>query len=119
MSYWEKAISSLPPIREDIHATENAEIVRGWLAALRDGTHTEVEFDAQIQGYHFFQFTAIYGPRDELWPLLVKQIERRQHERGLRYCVWRGWLPVGVFDEWRGDRARERAGLPNKHDRAA
>jgi len=118
-SYWDRTLSALPPIKNDPHAAENAEIVRGWLAALRDGLHTEAEFDAQIQGYHIFQFTAIYGPRDELWPLLVKQIERRQHERGLRYCVWRGWLPVGVFDEWRGDRARERAGLPNKHDRAA
>ncbi len=119
MSYWEKAISSLPPIREDIHAVENAEIVRGWLAALRDGTHTEAEFDAQIQGYHFLQFTAVYGPKDEYWPDMVAQIDRRMYLRGLRYCRWRGWVPSGQFDEWRHDRAAERAKLPNKHERAA
>ena len=119
MSAFANVLGSLPPIKDDVHATENAEIVRGWLVALREGRHTEAEFDAQIQGYHIFQFCAIYGPKDEYWPDLVKQIDRRQYERGLRYCVWRGWVPVGIFDEWRGDRARERSQIPNKHDRAA
>lgn len=119
MSYWDKALTGLPPIKDDPHAAENAEIVRGWLAALREGRQTEAAFDAQIQGYHIFQFTAIYGPQDEYFPDMMAQIDRRMHLRGLRYCVWRGWIGVGIFDEWRGDRARERSQLPNKHDRAA
>lgn len=117
--YWDKTIAALPPIKDDPFAAENAEIVRGWLEALREGRHTEAQFDAQIQGYHIFQYTAIYGPRDEYWPDLAKQIDRRQYERGLRYCVWRGWTPIGIFDEWRGDRARERAAAPGKFHRAA
>jgi len=98
-SYWDKTISALPPIRDDVHAAENAEITRGWLAALRDGSHTETAFDAQIAPYHVLQFCVVCGVKDEYFPDMMAQIDRRMHLRGLRYCRWRGWVPVGVYDE--------------------
>ncbi len=118
MSAFATVLGALPPIRDDIHAIENAEIVKGWLVALREGRHTEAEFDAQIQPYHLFQYAVICGPRDPYFPDMVKQIDRRMHLRGLRFCKWRGWVKVGVYDDWRRDGAVDRARLPNK-ERAA
>ncbi len=119
MSAFANVLTSLPPIKCDPHAVENAEITRGWLAALRDGSHTESEFDAQIAPYHVLQFCVVCGVKDEYFPDMMAQIDRRMHLRGLRYCRWRGWVPVGQFDQYRNDRAAERAAAPGKFDRAA
>lgn len=119
MGAFGNVLNSLPPIKSDPHAVENAEIVRGWLVALREGRQIEAAFDAQIQGYHVLQYCVVYGPSDTYFSDMMAQIDRRMYLRGLRYCRWRGWVPSGQFDEWRGDRARERSQLPNKDRKVA
>jgi len=119
-SVWDKVANALPPIKDDPHAAENAAIVREWLQSSAEGRCTPQEFDKAIElGYYVFQYTAIYGPKDEFWPECVKQIDRRQAARGLSYCKWRGVVRTAEFEGWRYDRAAERSKLPNKGDRAA
>lgn len=115
MSIWDKTIRALPPVKDDPHATENAGIVRDWLRQLAEGSKTPEEFDAAIdRGVYVFQYTAVYGPKDEYWPVMAAQIDRRMARRGLAFCKWRGWVRRDEFDAWRFDGAAERAKLPRK-----
>jgi hypothetical protein len=117
-SVWDKVANALPPIRDDEHAKENADIVREWLQSSAEGRCTTQQFDQAIElGYYIFQYTALYGPKDEYWPECVKQIDRRQAARGLGYCKWRGVIRSAEFDTWRHDGAVERSRLPNKGDK--
>lgn len=123
-SSWDRHTGSLfAPVREDPKAQENAAWVRDWLAALVDGRKSVEQFDAAIpksRSRLIAQYLHIYGKADEFHAVCLSQIDRRMERlHGKKYCKWRGWLPVEEFDAWRWDGARERAGLPNKRDRAA
>lgn len=109
---------NLPHISDDAHARANAESVRAWLEAVASGSATPHEFDHAIEkGQLLFEYTAVYGHKDEFYPECCKQIDRRMALRGLVHCKWRGWIRRDDFDAWKHDRAQERSALPNKGER--
>lgn len=117
-TYFDKlAESAFPRVKDDAERREIAEIVRSWLAALEAGTHTSEDFDRQVTGRQMFLYCCLYGSRDEYYPRLCAEIDRRKYLSGMRFCQWRGWVTVHDFDRWKFDRSRERAAMPNKGER--
>lgn len=112
---WGKlAQSAFPSVKDDPERKEIAAIVREWLQALDEGRATSEQFDQQITGRAMFLYCVCFGHHDQYYPLLCREIDRRKHMIGFRFCAWRGWVPVHDFDRWKFDRAAERAAMPRK-----